>query len=55
MANTKPPIGLTPERFWKRERKCEIVLAITRYIKAELPIPTEWVDEYNRLTKEENK
>ena len=52
----KPPIGLKPKKDHLLERLHEVRSAIVRYCDAELPIPVEWVEEYNELIKlEEDK
>ncbi len=45
----KPPLGLIP--YWVRdmERFEEIIAAMERYSKAELPIPIEWIEEVDDL------
>ena len=48
----KPPLGLRPKRFSDIERLNEIRSAISRYYDAELPIPIEWIEEYNQLLKQ---
>tara|TARA_R110001632_G_scaffold82964_1_gene183947 strand:+ start:753 stop:914 length:162 start_codon:yes stop_codon:yes gene_type:complete len=45
----KPPIGLKPKKYHLLERFNEVRSAIVRYSDAELPIPVEWVEEYNEL------
>lgn len=45
----KPPIGIIPERFWKKERVHDLAGAITRYIAAGLENEVcveEWRKEY---------
>ena len=52
----KPPIRLKPKKDHLLERLHEVRSAIVRYCDAELPIPVEWVEEYNELIKlEEDK
>jgi hypothetical protein len=48
----KSPIGVVPEPIWKQMRIQDLGEAIKRRIDASLPVPTEWVEEYNRLDKE---
>jgi hypothetical protein len=45
----KPPIGIMPKHIWQENRFMEVCSAITRYYNASLPIPIEWVEEYNEL------
>ena len=47
-----PPLGLKPERIWRRERRIEIAEAVMRYVQADKPIPHEWLDELERLSGE---
>lgn len=49
----KPPLGLVPYNIWVAERINEIKLAIDRYKDENLQIPTEWLEEYNKLVKED--
>lgn len=48
----KPPLGVTPPYFWRRERKEELLQAIVRYGEAELKIPEEWLREFNELNND---
>jgi len=50
----KPPLGITPPYFWRQERKEELLQAITRYDKAGLKFPKEWVKELCELNLLEN-
>lgn len=49
----KPPIGLIPKRFYKKNennnRFQDVCGAITRYYNAGLKINVEWIEEYNEL------
>ena len=51
----KPPLGLTPKKFYdeqvKIERFDEVCGAISRYYDAGLKINIEWIDEYNELVE----
>ena len=54
---SKPPIGLKPKKYHSLERLNEVRSAIVRYYDDELPIPVEWIEEYNELLnqiKDEN-
>ena len=51
----KPPIGIVPEILWKQDRWIDLGQAILRRIEASLPIPADWVEEYNRLDTEIHK
>lgn len=52
MANIiKPPLGITPRWLLDEEREIEIRRAITRYTDAGYPIPIEWYQELNEITK----
>ncbi|WP_156949704.1 hypothetical protein [Paenibacillus sp. FSL R7-269] len=48
-ARVKPPLGLKPRYISKAQRMCEIKDAVQRYMDAWLPIPDEWIAEYNEL------
>lgn len=45
----KPPVRLTPKRFYQEARYDEVFSAIARYFNAGLPVPKEWVEEFNEL------
>ena len=45
----KVPIGIQPRWVYEEARKHEITSAISRYIEADVPIPIEWVEEYNSI------
>jgi hypothetical protein len=45
----KPPLGLVPKKFHQMERLVAIQEAMERYYEAVIPIPQEWVTEYNEL------
>ena len=47
----KPPIGLKPKFIRNLERFREVQEAIARYYNAEVPIPIDWIEEYNELIK----
>lgn len=51
--HNKPPLGLVPYNICVAERINEIKLAIDRYKDENLQIPTEWLEEYNKLVKED--
>jgi len=46
----KPPLGLVPQYLAKEGRLKDVKAAVMRYIKAGLPLPFDWIDEYNELT-----
>jgi len=46
---TKPPLGLVPQFLVKCKRARDIKAAVLRYLRADMPIPAEWVEEYNDL------
>ena len=48
----KPPLGLMPHKFWVEERITNILQAVNRYIEDDREIPTEWIEEYNKLIQE---
>jgi hypothetical protein len=47
----KPPIGLRPKFLANEDRMKEIQEAITRYMDANMPIPTDWIEEHNCLAR----
>lgn len=46
---TVPPLGVTPRYIHDERRAEELAAAIIRYADCGLPIPTDWVAEYNEL------
>ena len=46
--NMKPVIYFLPEQAWIKDRVEEIETAIKEALTANLCIPTEWVEEYNK-------
>lgn len=48
---TKLPLGLIPKKFHDMERLVRIEEAIKRYSEACMPIPQEWLDEYNDIIR----
>ena len=55
----KPPLGITPRNIWRekqdKERRAEIWDAMIRYHAACLPMPDNWIEEYNYLSGELSK
>lgn len=51
----KPPRGVKPRNIHDAERANALVKAIDRYLREDLPIPLEWVVEYNELHGRLNK
>jgi hypothetical protein len=49
--SNKPPIGIMPKYIWESKRQRELSDAINRYLEAALPVPSEWIEEYNELIK----
>jgi hypothetical protein len=49
--SNKPPIGIMPKYIWESKRRNELGDAINRYLEAALPVPSEWIEEYNELIK----
>lgn len=47
----KPPIGLMPRTIHELGRIADIIEAMERYSKAEMPIPCEWIEELKDLLK----
>ena len=46
---TKPPEGLTPQKVRNEQRLQEIKGAVDRYMRAELMVSLDWIEEYNKL------
>jgi hypothetical protein len=46
---TKEPLGLRPRKIVMEERLTEIKDAIDRYMNNKMPVPIEWLSEYNDL------
>jgi len=46
---TKPPLGIMSLRLHNEKRKTELESAINRYNMARLPIPSEWIDELEKI------
>lgn len=49
----RPPLGVTPRYLWDEQRRRDLGNAIRRVAEADVPIPQEWVDEYNELFRKE--
>lgn len=49
MNEEKPPLGLLPRNIWEINRLIDIKETIQRYIRANKPIPVDWIEEYNEL------
>lgn len=49
--DVKPPLGLVPKWVRQKERYKEVCQAISRHYNSNIEIPTEWIEEYNELTK----
>lgn len=45
----KPPIGIKPRYIHDEQRLIDIQRAIERFLYACMPIPIEWIYEYNEL------
>lgn len=46
---SKPPLGVRPRYIHDEQRSRDLAEAIVRYLNEGLPIPSEWVCEYNEL------
>ena len=51
----KTPLGLKPRSIWVEQRKSEVMGAIARYIQADLPVPVEWIQEWNAYCSNSTK
>ncbi|MFH0757350.1 MAG: hypothetical protein V2B15_08695 [Bacteroidota bacterium] len=47
----RPPHGLRPAFVHNENRMLEIQRAMNRYMAEKLPVPIEWIEEYNELAK----
>jgi hypothetical protein len=45
----KPPVGLKPKKIHDEQRMHEVQGALIRYISRGMPIPSEWIVEYEAL------
>lgn len=45
----RPPLGLKPRKHHELDRTQDIIDAIRRYMEKDMPIPIEWIEEYNEL------
>lgn len=45
----RPPIGIMPRYIWEEKRLSELISAINRYVDNCMPVPMEWIEEYNEL------
>lgn len=48
----KPPLGLTPKKFWISKRIKDIQEAASRFEKDGIEVPNEWYIEYYELMAE---
>ena len=53
MPQVKPPLGVEPRYIHEELRRQQLSAAIVRYAEASLPVPLEWVEEYNELIERE--
>ena len=44
-----PPLGIKPRNLWLEDRLNNINAAIARFIEADSIIPSEWIEERNKL------
>lgn len=51
----KPPLGITPRKFWIEHRMEHIIDAMNRFLQAGKEIPVKWVEEYNELIQMHKK
>jgi hypothetical protein len=54
-AAPKPPLGVKPRNLHDEERANALDEAIVRYLNEDLPVPIEWVQEFNELRTRLNK
>jgi len=45
----KPPLGITPTKFWNEQRKRDIEAAMIRYVVAQKEIPKTWIAEWKYI------
>lgn len=51
----KPPLGILPKKFHDEKRFKDLHDAVLRYFDARIPVPSEWIEEYNELLSKLNK
>jgi hypothetical protein len=44
-----PPLGLAPRFTYAEHRMLQIQRAMNRHMAEKLPVPEEWIKEYNKL------
>jgi hypothetical protein len=49
---TKPQIGIMPEKLWKQKRAFDLIECLARYSLAGLPVQNEWLAELGKLLGE---
>ena len=49
MVYKKPPLGIMPRYLWEESRIKELIMAIKRYEKENVPVPNEWLIELKDL------
>jgi excinuclease UvrABC nuclease subunit len=47
----RPPTGILPKYLHDEKRLKELSQAISRYFNKNLPVKTEWIEEYNQLVE----
>lgn len=51
MSPSRPPQGIRPAYVVREDRMLEIQRAMNRYMAEGLPVPVEWISEYNAIAK----
>lgn len=46
----KPPLGVLPKFLWDEQRMVDLTEAINRFMDANEPVPSEWVQELAEIT-----
>ena len=49
---TKPPLGIMPEKIWKQKRAFDLIECVARYSTAGMPVHNEWLAELGKLLGE---
>jgi len=47
----RPPVGLVSRMVHDDDRMLAIQRAMNRYMAEKIPVPMEWIEEYNALAK----
>ena len=48
-AMKEAPRGVLPRHVWDTKGMVDLIQAIKRYVDADVPVPSEWFEEYKEL------